>query len=158
MAETESVVNVEIMSTKNVEISYSHDIRKYIGKKVFTKDGEEIGYVKRLLFRDFECYGILVSKRFGRKKHFFAREYIDKLTNHSVILSIVPITLLKGKTVFDSAGRIAGKVTRITRLKNSNEIDSLYFKKGIFRREQFVKGPDVTLMKKNIKLKVEIRG
>ena len=78
------------------------------GKKVIDREGIEYGKVKHIHINSdtLEVVGITVHKGL-HKDHFLSRDYIDRFTEESVLLSSAPIRI--DSQVVDIDGRKIGK-------------------------------------------------
>ena len=119
-----------------------------LGKKVFTDKGYCIGRVRDLAFTSTKVIGVYV--RSGLKKMLIGSEYIESFEADSIILKVTPISLLKGKLVFDKDGRNLGKVVDISRQSSSNEFSDVLVKRNIFRKPVRISRQDMEVIDKNI--------
>jgi len=139
----------EIISDKINSIDTAFSIKKYIGKKIFSKSGTYIGKVRDVIMSDYHLLGILVESNielFIDKKYFAS-------DSDAIMLSIDPIFNLLHKKVIDSEGRKIGKVKAIERKTKTNNFQSLVVKKNIFKKPILIPFSDIDVMKKNILLK-----
>ena len=72
--------------------------------------------------------GVTVHEGLG-KDYFLSRDYVDRFTEESVLLSSAPIR--KDVTVVDIDGRKMGKVIRLHMNKTSYELDSIEVTEGL---------------------------
>lgn len=147
---------INIIATHAKRIDSINTLTRYINKNVFTKDGEKIGRVRDIVFDKTVIHGIMVAKFRFFKKMYVGMEYVDRFTPDSVLLRINPVILMLGKIVFDSEGKIVGRVKRVIRKNNSNAFDSIVIKKGLFSKEKTIDPKDMIILKKNIRLKIEL--
>src|SRR5574337_1813006 len=96
---------------------------EFKGKKVIDREGIEYGKVKHIHINadTLEVVGITVHEGLN-KNYFLSRDYVDRFTEESVLLSSAPIRT--DVTVVDIDGRKIGKVKRLHMNKNTNELES----------------------------------
>lgn len=99
------------------------------------------------MYKDDVIKGILVSSL--GKRVFIGKEYISEAAENSVMLSIDPVILLRGKRVFDADGRDMGKVIDVECTTNANTYASLKVRKGI-RKAQSIPASQVDVARHNI--------
>ena len=106
---------------------------KTVGRRVFAKNGDDLGKVKELAINPekMRIEGVWVSPCFTCVDEYIGREYVDKITEEGVMLKIDPLTEVIGEKVFDSQGKKIGKVSALTREKKTNSIISLEVDRGI---------------------------
>jgi sporulation protein YlmC with PRC-barrel domain len=100
------------------------------GKKVIDREGIEYGKVKHIHINSdtLEVVGITVHKGL-HKDHFLSRDYIDRLTEESVLLSSAPIRI--DSQVVDIDGRKIGKIKRLHMSAENNELESIEVSTGL---------------------------
>jgi len=103
---------------------------EFKGKKVIDREGIEYGHVKHVHINTdtLEVVGITVHKGL-HKDHFLSRDYIDRFTEESVLLSSAPIRI--DSQVVDIDGRKIGKVKRLHMSTDTNELDSIEVSDGL---------------------------
>jgi sporulation protein YlmC with PRC-barrel domain len=100
------------------------------GKKVIDREGIEYGKVKHIHINSdtLEVVGITVHKGL-HKDHFLSRDYIDRFTEESVLLSSAPIRI--DSQVVDIDGRKIGKIKRLHMNAETNELESIEVSDGL---------------------------
>jgi sporulation protein YlmC with PRC-barrel domain len=100
------------------------------GKKVIDREGIEYGKVKHIHINSdtLEVVGITVHKGL-HKDHFLSRDYIDRFTEESVLLSSAPIRI--DSQVVDIDGRKIGKIKRLHMNSDTNELESIEVSDGL---------------------------
>jgi sporulation protein YlmC with PRC-barrel domain len=100
------------------------------GKKVIDREGIEYGKVKHVHINTdtLEVVGITVHKGL-HKDHFLSRDYIDRFTEESVLLSSAPIRV--DSQVVDIDGRKIGKIKRLHMASDTNELESIEVSDGL---------------------------
>ena len=58
-------------------------LKSYLGKKVYSKKGDNLGYVKDVMFKGNIIQGILVK---GKRKLFISKEFIEKGYDADIIV------------------------------------------------------------------------
>lgn len=121
--------------------------RHFLGKKVYSTSGDHVGRVHDVVLKNNALAGLLVV---GKKLLFIDYEYCTSGAVDGIVLKIDPVTMLKGKIVFDSQGRKLGKVKSIERENNKNYCSKLVVRKGLFSRPRLIPYDEVEVSKKNI--------
>ena len=103
---------------------------EFKGKKVIDREGIEYGKVKHIHINSdtLEVVGITVHKGL-HKDHFLSRDYIDRFTEESVLLSSAPIRV--DSQVVDIDGRKIGKIKRLHMNTETNELESIEVSDGL---------------------------
>ena len=103
---------------------------EFKGKKVIDREGIEYGKVKHIHINSdtLEVVGITVHKGL-HKDHFLSRDYIDRFTEESVLLSSAPIRI--DSQVVDIDGRKIGKIKRLYMTTDTNELESIEVSDGL---------------------------
>lgn len=111
---------------------------EFRGKKVIDREGIQYGKVKHVHINSetLEVTGITVHEGF-HKDYFLSRDYIDKFTDESVLLGTAPIR--KDAQVVDIDGHKIGKVKRLHRQQETNELESIEVSEGILGSRIFPK-------------------
>ena len=102
----------------------------FTGKKVIDREGIEYGKVKHIhINQNTLCVsGVTIHQGF-RKDYFLSEDYIDKFTEKTLLLSRPPVRV--GIPVIDTDRRKIGKVKRIHRNPDTNEVESIEIADGI---------------------------
>jgi len=121
------IISREIKDISNIELSSQH-----IGKKVYSKSGEFVGKVYDVAMKNRCFTGLMVS---GARNVFIDKDFFESDADGVIMLKIEPVTNIIGKQVFDSAGKIVGKVVGLNRKNNSY----------LFKDEKYCSGKDLML-------------
>ena len=102
----------------------------FTGKKVIDREGIEYGKVKHIHINQETLLvsGVTIHQGF-KKDYFLSEDYIDKFTKKTLLLSRPPIRT--GIPVVDVDGRKIGKVKRIHRNPDTNELESIEISDGL---------------------------
>lgn len=102
-----------------------------LGKDVIDFDSALIGVVEKVLIdpKTLDFVGISVDKGFLRKGITIGRNYIEEIKEHAVFLKIRVSYEVKGKLVFDSEGKVVGRVSSLDLYENMNKIVILIVKR-----------------------------
>ena len=102
----------------------------FTGKKVIDREGIEYGKVKHVHINQntLVVCGVTIHQGF-KKDYYLGDDYIDKFSNETLLLSRPPVR--NGVPVIDLDRRKIGKVKRIHRNPETNEIESLEISDGI---------------------------
>ncbi|MDX1441392.1 MAG: PRC-barrel domain-containing protein [Nitrosopumilaceae archaeon] len=102
----------------------------FTGKKVIDREGIEYGKVKHIHINpNTLCVsGVTIHQGFLRD-YYLAEDYIDKFTQKTLLLSRPPVRI--GIPVIDTDRRKIGKVKRIHRHPDTNEIESIEISDGL---------------------------
>ncbi len=113
-----------------------------LGKDVIDFDSTAIGVVEKVLIdpKTLDFVGISIDKGFLKKGITIGRNYIEEIKEHAVFLKIRVSYEVKGKFVFDSEGKMVGRVSSVDLYENMNKIVSLMVRKGslLFSGKQIV--------------------
>jgi sporulation protein YlmC with PRC-barrel domain len=103
---------------------------EFLGRKVIDREGIEYGKVKHVQIDcdTLQVTGITVHEGFN-KDYFLPRNNIDRFTNESVLLGTAP--LRKDTSVVDIDGHKIGKIKKINKNQNTNEIESIEVSEGL---------------------------
>ncbi|TLX82173.1 MAG: PRC-barrel domain containing protein [Thaumarchaeota archaeon] len=103
---------------------------EFKGKKVIDREGIEYGKVRHVHINSdtLEVVGITVHEGLN-KDYFLSRDYLDRFTEESVLLSSAPIRT--EIPVVDIDGRKIGKVKRLHISKETNELESIEVSEGL---------------------------
>lgn len=101
------------------------------GRRVVDHEGIFYGKVKHIHINSetLVVSGVTVHEGF-HKEYFLTKDYIEKITEKTVLLRTPPIR--KGSDVVDIDGNKIGKVRRIQKNTETEEIDSIEITTGLF--------------------------
>jgi len=101
-----------------------------VGKKVIDREGIEYGKIKHIhIGQDtLTVSGVTIHQGFN-KDYFLSEDYIDKFTKETLLLSRPPIRT--GIPVIDIDGHKIGKVKRLHKNHDTNQLDSIEISDGI---------------------------
>ncbi len=101
-----------------------------VGKKVIDREGIEYGKIKHIhISQDtLTVSGVTIHQGFN-KDYFLSEDYIDKFTKETLLLSRPPIRT--GIPVIDIDGHKIGKVKRLHKNHDTNQLDSIEISDGI---------------------------
>ena len=136
--------SLEFISDRINTLDASLTAKYYLGKQVLSRSGEKVGRVTDVVIHRHTFTGLLI------KKLFIDSQFIQSVADDAVMLSIEPVVLMRGKTVFDADGREIGKVREVVRRHTGNDYESLIVKKGLFRKPITVPKAHVKTAAKNI--------
>jgi sporulation protein YlmC with PRC-barrel domain len=102
----------------------------FVGKKVIDREGIEYGKVKHIHInqKTLTVSGVTIHQGFN-KDYFLSEEYIDKFTEETLLLSRPPIRT--GIPVVDVDRHKIGKVKRLCRNPDTNELESIEISNGL---------------------------
>jgi len=102
----------------------------FVGKKVIDREGIEYGKIKHIHINQFTLTvtGVTIHQGFN-KDYFLSNDYIDKFTEETLLLSRPPIRT--GVPVVDIDGHKIGKVKRLHRNHDTNELESVEISDGL---------------------------
>ncbi len=111
---------------------------EFRGKKVTDREGIEYGKVKHIHINTdtLQVSGITVHEAFN-KEFFLSRDYIDRFTEESVLLGTPPIR--RDSLVVDIDGHKIGKIKKIRRNNDTNELESIEVSQGLVHSRSFPK-------------------
>ena len=100
------------------------------GKKVVDREGIQYGKVKHIHINQetLTVSGVTIHEGFHRE-YFLPEEYIDKFTEQTLLLSTPPVRA--GIPVVDIDGHKIGKVKRLHRKPDTNELESIEISDGL---------------------------
>jgi sporulation protein YlmC with PRC-barrel domain len=118
---------MEQIKHKNLAFEETVEMQSLIGKKVLSKDGKRIGKVKsfHLHPKDLTVEGFKVDPGWFEADHYIGGNYVDKITDEAIILSMVPVTEYVGLIVHDADGKKIGKIKAVNRSKKTNKLLSV---------------------------------
>ena len=101
-----------------------------VGKKVIDREGIEYGKIKHIhISQDtLTVSGVTIHQGFN-KDYFLSEDYIDKFTKETLLLSRPPIRT--GIPVIDIDGHKIGKVKRLVKDNETNQLQSIEVTDGI---------------------------
>ncbi len=109
--------------------SFDNTLDTYVlrNKRVLSKNGIKVGRVKHVQINPLSAKieGFVVSLGLFSQPMYIGISYCDRMSADGLILSIDPVTFLKGRKVVASTGEVIGTVTAINRKGTTNEIESL---------------------------------
>ena len=102
----------------------------FTGKKVIDREGIEYGKVKHIHINQdtLAVSGVTIRQGF-RRDFFLSKDYIDKFSEKTLLLSRPPVRI--GVPVTDIDRHKIGKVKRIHRNPDTNEIESIEVSDGL---------------------------
>jgi len=103
---------------------------EFAGKKVVDREGITYGKVKHIHInaKTLAVSGVTIHQGF-HKDYYLGTEYIDKFTEESLLLSRPPIRA--NVPVVDIDGHKIGKVKRLVKDNDTNELQSIEIADGI---------------------------
>lgn len=140
---------IHLFSKKIKSLEGSVKSSSYLGKKVFSKFGQYVGRVYDVVLEKGFMVGVMIK---GKKRLFIGVEFFDSQFDKGIMLSIDPVTLIIGKKVYDSVGKLVGKVVDVDRNTASNTFHALIVKKGLFFKPFIIPASDVVESKHNVLL------
>lgn len=138
---------VFLLSKRLSTLDSTTKARDYLGKKVFSTSGDGVGRVVDVVLFQDQFVGLMVQ---GRRLLFVDKDYCEPETVDNIILKIDPITMLKGKLVFDSEGKKMGRVTGFERTGVRNTCEVILVKKNMFKKPVSIPYSAIETSKKNI--------
>ncbi len=102
----------------------------FAGKKVIDREGIEYGKVKHIHINQdtLAVSGVTIHQGF-RRDYFLSEDYIDRFSAKTLLLSRPPVRI--GIQVTDIDRHKIGKVKRIHRHPDTNEIESIEVRDGL---------------------------
>ncbi|WKT57086.1 hypothetical protein QVH35_06370 [Candidatus Nitrosotenuis chungbukensis] len=103
---------------------------EFTGKKVVDREGIEYGKVKHIHINQetLAVSGVTIHQGFN-KDYYLTNDYIDKFTAETLLLSRPPIRT--GVHVVDIDGHKIGKVKRLVKNNDTNELQSIEVSDGM---------------------------
>lgn len=103
---------------------------EFTGKKVVDREGIEYGKVKHIHINQetLAVSGVTIHQGFN-KDYYLTNDYIDKFTAETLLLSRPPIRT--GVQVVDIDGHKIGKVKRLVKNNDTNELQSIEVSDGM---------------------------
>lgn len=120
------------ISSKDLDNALTTD--DLLGKEIIDSEGGFIGVAEKVFIdpKDFDFIGVGIDKGFLKKGLAIGRNYIDKITEYAVFLNITVSLEVRGMRVFDSDGKDLGVVSDVELTGNTNKINALGIKQGLF--------------------------
>ncbi|RNJ76597.1 MAG: hypothetical protein EB830_03835 [Nitrosopumilus sp. H13] len=119
------------MSTKLEGMpSHTATADTFTGKKVIDREGIEYGKVKHIHINQdtLAVCGVTIRQGF-RKDYYLSDDFIDKFSEEKLLLGRAPIRT--GIPVVDIDGHKIGKVKRLHRNPDTNELESVEVRYGL---------------------------
>ena len=126
------------MATRLKEVRNLITADEFSGKTVIDREGIKYGKIKHIHINQntLEVTGITVSAGF-HKDYDLSRDYIDRFTDESALLSTPPIRC--DIPVVDIDGKKIGKVKKLHHEPDTNELISIEVTEGLFGKRMFPK-------------------
>ena len=126
------------MTTQIENATRQNTADEFQGKKVVDREGIKYGKIKHIHINPetLEVSGITVHEGF-HKDYFLSRDYIDRFTDESVLLGTPP--LRKDSAVVDIDGHKIGKIKKLHRNQDTNELESIEVSEGLVHSKVFSK-------------------
>jgi len=123
------------ISSKDLDNALTSD--DILGKEIIDSGGGFIGVAEKVFIdpKDFDFIGVGIDKGFLKKGLAIGRNYIDKITEYAVFLNIIVSLEIRGMRVFDSDGKDLGVVSDVELTGNTNKINALGVKQGLFGKK-----------------------
>ena len=118
----------------------TYSLGKILGSPVLSKSGILIGHVKqaRILPETLTIEGILVKRKLFKKSVYIGKSFFSHINQDAIILNMDPTFLLKGARVLSLEGEHLGKISKVIRKGNSNNIDKLIISSSFIRKKSIV--------------------
>jgi len=102
----------------------------FTGKKVIDREGIQYGKVKHIHINQdtLTVSGVTIHQGFN-KDYFLSEDYIDKFSEETLLLSRPPVRT--GVTVVDIDSHKIGKVKRLHKNPDTNELESIEVSHGL---------------------------
>jgi len=125
-------VKLEGMANKSVTAD------SFTGKTVIDREGIEYGKVKHIHINQDTLIvsGVTIHQGFT-KDYFLSEEYIDKFSDETLLLSRPPVRT--GIQVVDIDRHKIGKIKRLNRDPNTNELESIEISDGLVHSKNLPK-------------------
>jgi sporulation protein YlmC with PRC-barrel domain len=149
---------MEQIKHKTLPFEKTVDMQGLIGKKVMSKDGKNIGKVKSFHLHptDLTIEGIKVDPGWFEADHYIGGNYIQKMTDEAIVLSMVPVTEYIGLNVLDSEGKKVGTVASVNRSRKSNRLLSINVDSNHFEEELKIPADYISAIGHGIVLKEKL--
>ncbi len=162
--EVRSATEKSLIDTKNN--SHNHQLynklrgaitsEDVLGKDVIDCDGVFIGVSDKFYIdpKSMAILGISVDKGFLRRGFIISVHYIREVSPHAVFLNMQPSTLHKGKIVFGKSGMRIGKIIAVDLAQDTNQINSITVKTGLWGRRIIIPQKYLESTKTNVFLNI----
>lgn len=112
---------------------------KFTGKKVVDREGIDYGKVKHIHIhqQSLTVSGVTVHQGF-HKDYYLPMDYFDKFTDETLLLNIPPVRI--DSKVVDIDGHKIGKVKKLHRNPDTNELESIEVSDGFLNSKIVSKG------------------
>jgi len=124
----------------------------FTGKKVVDREGIQYGKVKHVHINQetLAVSGVTIHQGF-HKDYFLPETYIDRFTTETLLLSTPPVRA--GIDVVDIDGHKIGKIKRLHRHPDTNELESIEVSDGLMHTKILSKS-EIWGVGEQVKLKV----
>lgn len=145
---------MESIKSNTLPFRDTMELSDLVGRKVLTKDGQNIGKVKSVHIhpKELTMEGIVIDPGFFDAYQFIGAGYIGSITDEGVVLNIHPVTEYVGVTVFDYTGKEIGKVKEVYRSKQTNTLLSMLVSRS-GQEDVIIRADYIAAAGKNIVLK-----
>ncbi|HIH05449.1 TPA: hypothetical protein HA228_04495 [Candidatus Woesearchaeota archaeon] len=138
---------IEEVRESSLPLERTFSLRSLLGARVLSKNGKVIGKVANVNIdrKTMKVQGLVIMCSPLFKRIYIDQRYFERMTPESVVLSIEPSVLLRGKKVITYDGQALGKVRDVVRVDHSNTIRALTVK-PLFRGEFSIAIKDIRLI------------
>ena len=146
------MVEYQYVIKKEAHLDKTVNIKKLVGKRVISKGGTVIGYVSeiRVNSNNLQLEGVVVDRNF-ENPIYIGKSYFSKLSQNSVILNVELSILVNGKKVVTLDGKVLGRVKKVNRRGNTNEIESLVV--SSFWRKYLIPSSEIKQIMASVQIK-----
>lgn len=143
----------ETIIKKESEFSKTLNVKQILSKRVLAATGLVVGRVSQIRFNPLtkNIEGI-ITKNFWHKPLYIGLSYINQITVESVILNMEPSVFLRGRKIIDYEGKVLGKVSKINRKGNKNDVESIILS-SFMKRSEVIPFSAISKLGKSIILK-----
>lgn len=129
-----------------------------LGKDVIDIEGRKIGVAEKVLIdpSELDFVGIEVDKGFLKKGIAIGKSYIERVTEHSILLNIRVAYEIKGMDVFDVHGKKVGAVSEVNLWGNRNKIKNIIVRRRLLKQPLIVSEREIETIGRNVMLKVSL--
>ena len=108
-----------------------------LGKEVIDIEGSAVGIVDIVHIDPIKLQfvGISIDEGFLKRGLVIGKQYIQKITPHALFLNIRPAFAMRGMLVFDTHGKLIGKVADVVLWRNRNIIQDIIISTSWFKRK-----------------------
>ncbi|MBN2422161.1 PRC-barrel domain-containing protein [Candidatus Woesearchaeota archaeon] len=144
---------------KSMPMNKTVNMNKVLGKKVLSKDGQDIGKVGAVHVdpKTMTLQGITIDKGIFETNDYIGRNYIENLSNSGAVLNITPIKEFLGLEVFDSKAKKIGKVKEIRRTGDTNQLLSIVVDRGLTSEDLIVTENEIKEIGDNVMLATPVK-